>query len=157
MKRQKLITTVAIIILLSATLLLLVNNFQNSKTIKSLSSKIDDLESELEDANNKISQMEDELSEVQHFDDAESAGNGNRQSGVSFTGKVIETKIEGEFSGWDGETIFKMINGSIWQQCSYAYIYHYSFMPNVIIYKKSGSYYLKVEGIDDEIQVQRVN
>jgi hypothetical protein len=33
---------------------------------------------------------------------------------------VIETQISGEFKGWDGETIFKMMNGQIWQQSTYA-------------------------------------
>lgn len=34
---------------------------------------------------------------------------------------VIESRIEGEFEGWDGDTIFELENGQIWQQSSYAY------------------------------------
>jgi hypothetical protein len=66
---------------------------------------------------------------------------------------VIETKIDGDFEGWDGETIFKMTDGSIWQQASYDYTYHYAYRPDVLIYRKSGAYYMQVEGVDDEIRV----
>ena len=33
---------------------------------------------------------------------------------------VIESRIDGEFTGWSGDTIFKLRNGQIWQQSSYA-------------------------------------
>ena len=68
----------------------------------------------------------------------------------------MESQIDGDFEGWDGNTIFKMMNGTIWQQVSYDYTYHYAFMPTVIIYKKSGAYYMKVEGVDKEIKVRRL-
>jgi hypothetical protein len=42
---------------------------------------------------------------------------------------VIESRIDGEFEGWEGDTIFKLENGQIWQQSSYAYTYHYSYRP----------------------------
>src|SRR6202044_232769 len=32
---------------------------------------------------------------------------------------AIESSISGEFHGWDGETIFKLDNGQIWQQAEY--------------------------------------
>ncbi|MCJ7651492.1 MAG: hypothetical protein MUP85_23025 [Candidatus Lokiarchaeota archaeon] len=69
------------------------------------------------------------------------------------TTSVIETQIDGEFEGWEGETIFKLMNGQIWQQSSYAYFYHYAYCPNVIIYKTSNGFIMKVEGIDKKISV----
>ena len=66
---------------------------------------------------------------------------------------VIETQIDGEFEGWEGETIFKMMNGQIWQQSSYAYLYHYAYCPNVIIFKTSTGYIMKVDGVSDNISV----
>jgi hypothetical protein len=79
-------------------------------------------------------------------------------SGTSAFGTpdVIESQIEGEFEGWDGETIFKLLNGQIWQQASYAYHYHYAYMPEVLIYKTSGGYKMKVEGVDETIYVRRI-
>ena len=69
---------------------------------------------------------------------------------------VIECKIDGEFNGWDGETIFKLTNGQIWQQASYAYTYHYAYRPSLLIYKSEGGYKMKVEEVSDEIYVKRI-
>ena len=69
---------------------------------------------------------------------------------------VIESRIEGEFEGWDGDTIFKLENGQIWQQSSYAYTYHYAYRPEVLIYKTNGRYKMKVEGVDKTIYVERI-
>jgi len=33
---------------------------------------------------------------------------------------AIESRVDGEFEGWDGETIFPLTNGQIWQQVQYA-------------------------------------
>ena len=72
------------------------------------------------------------------------------------TATVIESQIDGEFNGWEGETIFKLTNGQIWQQTSYEYMYHYAYMPNVIIYNASGGYKMKVEDVEDTINVMRI-
>ena len=31
---------------------------------------------------------------------------------------VIESKINGDFKGWEGETTYELINGQVWQQSS---------------------------------------
>ena len=72
------------------------------------------------------------------------------------TGSVIESKIDGSFEGWDGETIVKLWNGQIWQQDEYYYTYHYSYMPKVLIYKSGGTYKMRVDGIDRAIRVERL-
>ena len=69
---------------------------------------------------------------------------------------VIETRIDGEFEGWEGETIFKLMNGQIWQQVSYSYTYRYAYMPEVLIYPSRGSCMFRVEGVDKAIAVQRL-
>lgn len=69
---------------------------------------------------------------------------------------VIESRIDGEFEGWEGETIFKLMNGQIWQQVTYSYTYHYDYMPEVLIYPSQGFCMLQVEGIDKTIAVQRL-
>jgi hypothetical protein len=70
--------------------------------------------------------------------------------------QVIESQIDGDFKGWDGETIFKLTNGQIWQQSSYAYMYHYAYGPEVTIYKVNGRFKMKVEGVEDTIEVVRI-
>jgi hypothetical protein len=66
---------------------------------------------------------------------------------------VIESKIDGEFEGWQGETIVKLVNGQIWQQAEYRYEYHYAFMPDVLIYRSGGGYKMKVKGTDEAVGV----
>ena len=69
---------------------------------------------------------------------------------------AIETQIDGDFEGWDGETIVKLMNGQIWQQTEYHYHYHYAFMPKVLIYRSGGGYKMKVEGLEKAIGVERL-
>lgn len=69
---------------------------------------------------------------------------------------AIETTIDGEFKGWDGETIFKLSNGQIWQQSEYSYTYSYAYMPEVTIYSTAGGCKLKVEDEDEMILVKRI-
>jgi len=69
---------------------------------------------------------------------------------------VIETRIDGDFEGWEGETIFKLTNGQIWQQFSYAYTYHYAYSPEVLIYRSGAAYKMKVDGVDNTIFVVRL-
>lgn len=68
--------------------------------------------------------------------------------------QLIESKIDGEFTGWDGETIFKLMNGQIWQQVNYSYVYRYIYAPNVIILPIGGGYELHVEGLDRRIKLK---
>jgi len=69
--------------------------------------------------------------------------------------QVIESQIDGDFEGWEGETIVKLMNGQIWQQSEY-YYYHYAFMPKVLIYWSVGEYKMKVEGIEKSIGVKQL-
>jgi hypothetical protein len=69
---------------------------------------------------------------------------------------VIESQIDGEFRGWEGETIYKLMNGQIWQQASYSYSYSYSYMPSVMIYQKGGIYYMQVKGERESIAVRQL-
>jgi hypothetical protein len=75
---------------------------------------------------------------------------------TNLSSDLIESRIDGDFEGWDGDTIFKLINGQIWQQVSYDYTYHYAFMPKVLIFKTTGGYKMKVEGVHKTIYVERL-
>lgn len=70
---------------------------------------------------------------------------------------TIESQVDGDFEGFEGETIIKLMNGQIWQQTDYWYHYHYSFMPKVIIFKSGGGYKMKVDGIDKAVGVTLLN
>ena len=91
---------------------------KQAKEIKRLHHDIGELKAENGEYKEKVEDLEDQLSDVQHFDDDavvrkgySSGGSGN----VAFTGSVYQGKIDGEFEGWEGETIFKMMDGSVWQ------------------------------------------
>jgi len=78
------------------------------------------------------------------------------QASPTPTTDIIESQIDGTFSGWNGETIFKLTNGQIWQQSSYAYAYSYKYRPNVLIFPSGGGFELQVEGMDQRINVVRL-
>lgn len=69
---------------------------------------------------------------------------------------VIESQIDGDFNGWDDDTIFKLTNGEIWEQVEYDYEYEYAYMPDVIIYPTNQGCRLKVSGMDDTVSVRRI-
>jgi hypothetical protein len=69
---------------------------------------------------------------------------------------VIESQVDGEFNSWDGDTIVKLTNGQIWQQATYYYEYHYAYMPNVLVYQFGAGYKMKVDGVSEDVDVQRL-
>ena len=69
----------------------------------------------------------------------------------------IESQIEGDFEGWEGDTIVKLINGQIWQQTEYYYHYLYAFMPQVVVYRSDSGFKMKVEGIEKSIGVSQIS
>jgi len=71
-------------------------------------------------------------------------------------GGVIESRIEGDFEGWDGDTVFRLQNGQIWQQAGYAYRYHYAYAPRVTIIPVGGGHEMIVDGVSQRIQVMRL-
>ncbi len=70
------------------------------------------------------------------------------------TSERVESRINGEFKGWTGDTIFQLENGQIWKQVTFDYVYHYSYRPKVVILRSNGRYYMAVEGIDKLIEVK---
>jgi len=69
---------------------------------------------------------------------------------------VIESTISGEIEGWDGDTIFKLDNGQIWQQAGYDYTYFYAYRPDVTIYQTSAGCRMKVEDETETVLVRRI-
>lgn len=67
---------------------------------------------------------------------------------------VIESRIDGAFGGWSGETIFKLENGQIWQQASYAKTHQQKYRPKVVIVRTSAGYEMQVDGLASRLRVQ---
>ena len=66
---------------------------------------------------------------------------------------VIESKIDGEFRGWNGNTKYKLTNGQVWEQIIYKYEYTYAYCPEVLIYNINGSYICKVAGTSAIVKI----
>ncbi len=69
---------------------------------------------------------------------------------------TVRSHIDGEFEGWDGDTIVELVNGQVWEQAEYVYAYAYRYMPEVAIYAASGRCKMLVEGMDEAVAVRRI-
>lgn len=70
---------------------------------------------------------------------------------------IYDSKINGEFNGWDGEQIFELSNGTKWKQRRYKYKYKYKYRPKTKIWKDGSKYYIEVDCMDEMIEVIRVS
>lgn len=77
-------------------------------------------------------------------------------NGPSSVSPYVESQIVGDFEGWDGDTIFKLMNGEVWQQSSYDYIYHYDYNPIIKIFETQNGYIMKVANLDKTVSVKRI-
>lgn len=59
---------------------------------------------------------------------------------------VIESQINGEFTGWKGDNVYELTNGQKWKQKNYKYEYKYAYMPSCIIYQGNAGYIMCVDG-----------
>ena len=60
--------------------------------------------------------------------------------------------VEGAWEGWAGQTIVRLTDGSVWQQCEYYYEYKYAYRPEVTLH---GSHML-VRDMHKAVSVRRV-
>lgn len=70
----------------------------------------------------------------------------------------MKFQIEGEFNGYNDGAIFKLTDGSAWQQKEYKYQYTYAYRPDVNLYTENGKDILSVdlEGLGP-VEVARVH
>lgn len=75
------------------------------------------------------------------------------------TGGAYRGRIDGEFKGWEGETIYKLLDGRVLQQSQYHYHYHYAYSPDILIYSdKFGTLKAHVfEDSDQDVNVRFLN
>jgi hypothetical protein len=70
----------------------------------------------------------------------------------------ISSRIVGRFSGWDGQTVFRLENGMIWAQADKDKFYMKEVENPAIVIDPGmfGSWRLSVEGQDAECRVERI-
>lgn len=69
---------------------------------------------------------------------------------------IFESKIDGEFHGWSGNTRFALTNGQVWQQASGAQAQYNALSPKVLIYRSGPAIKMQVEGVTHSIFVKRI-
>lgn len=74
----------------------------------------------------------------------------------SVKSNVIESNVDDDFNGCEGETIIKLSNEQIWQQSEYHYTYHYAYRPKVMIYQTGSGFKMKVDGVDKSVGVTQL-
>ncbi len=73
------------------------------------------------------------------------------------TPEVIESRIDGQFRGWSGRTVFRLENGQVWQQSGPGDFYYPAESPEVIIRKATlGTYLLQLKGMGSTVRVRRI-
>jgi hypothetical protein len=72
------------------------------------------------------------------------------------TPSVIESRIDGTFEGWKGETVVKLTNGQVWQQSVPHIEIHIAVGPEVVIYRSGSVYKMRVDGTDEAVEVVRL-
>jgi len=65
----------------------------------------------------------------------------------------VRLQLEGEWNGWDGNTIVKLTDGSVWRQEEYLFEYRYSYRPHVTL---QGNV-MHVDGMSRGIRVRRLD
>lgn len=71
--------------------------------------------------------------------------------------KRIESRIVGEFTGWNGNTVFKLENGQVWQQAATGYFTNVRLEnPKVVIKKLLFGYLLTLPGQGETVFVRRI-
>ncbi|MEQ1750754.1 MAG: hypothetical protein ABL974_15100, partial [Prosthecobacter sp.] len=71
-------------------------------------------------------------------------------------GGVMEDHIEGKFDGFEYGRLFKLQNGTIWEQTDTHFEYHYEYAPKAMILTLKEGIFLQVEGLDKKVQVRQV-
>jgi len=80
----------------------------------------------------------------------------DRSIAVERVDVVTESQIVSDFDGWDGETIFELANGQVWQQAGAGIAVHVAVRPDAMIYRKNGSFEMRVEGVSSTVPVRRL-
>jgi hypothetical protein len=61
-------------------------------------------------------------------------------------------RVDGAWTGWSGDTVVKLTDGSVWRQDQYYYRYQYKYRPAVIIDRRQ----MHVEGMPKAVRVRRI-
>lgn len=64
----------------------------------------------------------------------------------------INLRVDGSWSGWDGDTLVQLTDGSVWRQTEYYYEYRYAYRPEVFVKHNK----MHVKGMRRGVRVRRL-
>ena len=64
----------------------------------------------------------------------------------------MKSHVDGAWTGWSGDTIVRLANGTVWRQVQYYYRYQYKYRPRVIV----DGQHMHVEGMQKAVRVRRI-
>lgn len=65
----------------------------------------------------------------------------------------MQSRVEGEWTGWSGDTVVRLANGSVWRQEQYYYRYQYKHRPRVVVDGR----FMHLEGMPKAVRVRRID
>ena len=67
---------------------------------------------------------------------------------------VTESELDGACRGWDGQTVFRLVNGEMWRQSSFRSRALYLSCPEVRVWRLGDYCWLEVEGAGEILPVE---
>ncbi len=93
-------------------------------------------------------------------DDSDDSDGGDQEEGSEEEQErtTITSNLAGKFSGWDGQTTFKLRNGQVWVQSDKDKFYTKEIQNPVVIIEPAmfGTWRLSIEGFDEDCRVKRI-
>ena len=132
---------------------------QTAKPIRERTGLLSRLGRSSEKPDDKKQEKDSETETVSNNDSSEvSESNDNFGLIIRDERESIQSRILGEFKGWDGYTKFELENGQVWQQSSAGVLRVKINNPTITIKRSrvSDTYMLKIEGLNSSVRVKRI-
>ena len=65
----------------------------------------------------------------------------------------MRVQVEDDWEGWEGDTIVKLSDGSVWRQAEYYYEYQYAYRPYLTLLNNM----MHVDGMTRGVRVRRID
>jgi hypothetical protein len=93
---------------------------------------------------------------IGYFVFGDGCGDDSKSSPKLGSSPIVESEIVSDFSGFSSGNVYELANGQLWEQEDYEYSYSYKYRPDVKIYKDGIKYMMKVEDMDEMIEVEEL-